>query len=382
MPIAPEQPSSSEVSESACPNCERPDYAAHGWCRFCGYYGVLGKCVDLASWEQDYVNGEFIGEDQTEPEHEWIAAIKMVPNWAWCLLGILSVVSLVNVFVRLYTVPGGAYHILAAVALLVAGLLVTVGTHIYAGFLQMREDKQCSLFDVAFHPIQLWCAVVVQLPHSVKRVMFLWGGMWTVILVHLIVGVPYLQFIDFSAQPEPVAMLKPGDIASAVADASSGGKDMTLEDALGEFTDASQPEEEESERLTLKEAFGKLAEDLGNLPETLTAGPEPEIGFVTKTLETVIIGFRTDEETGAIKSLILAVNSDGAWRVAGTLSTNLDPELLEQLQARVASIGRERPFVDTELRANWVEPILRCQIEADYSAEEDRFERLTFLKML
>jgi len=56
--------------------------------------------------------------------------------------------------------------------------------------------------------------------------------------------------------------------------------------------------------------------------------------------------------------------------------------VLAQLQTQVGSITRDQPFIATELRPNWVEPILRCQIQADYSETEDRFEALTFLKML
>ena len=133
-----------------------------------------------------------------------------------------------------------------------------------------------------------------------------------------------------------------------------------------------------SERLTLKDAFNRLAEDLANLPETLDAEPE----LVTQTLETVVVGFQTDAETGAINSLVLAVNSNGLWRIVGTMSAGLEPEILAQLQTQVGSITRDQPFIATELRPNWVEPILRCQIQADYSETEDRFEALTFLKML
>ena len=133
MSLAPEQSPPSEIPATACPNCEKPDYASNGWCRFCGYYGVLGKCVDVAQWEQDYVDGEFVGEDANAGEHEWITAIKAIPMWAWYLLGTLGLVTLVNVFVRMNTVRGSAYHILAAVGLLLTGVIVSAGTHIYAG---------------------------------------------------------------------------------------------------------------------------------------------------------------------------------------------------------------------------------------------------------
>ena len=60
---------------------------------------------------------------------------------------------------------------------------------------------------------------------------------------------------------------------------------MTMEEALEAFA-AEAPENalstDPSERLTLKDAFNRLAEDLANLPETLNAEPE----LVTQTLET------------------------------------------------------------------------------------------------
>ena len=133
MSVAPEQSPLSEVSSTACPNCEKTDYAANGWCRFCGFYGVLGKCVDVATWEQEYVDGAYIGADSNADEQPWLDAIKSIPAWAWYLLGTLGLVTLINVLVSISTVQGGAYHILAAAALLMAGVLVAVGTHIYAG---------------------------------------------------------------------------------------------------------------------------------------------------------------------------------------------------------------------------------------------------------
>ena len=104
----------------------------------------------------------------------------------------------------------------------------------------MKEDEQCTLSDVLLHPIQVWCGVVVQLPFSVKRVTLLWSAVWTVVLVHVIVGVPYFQFIDFASRPkEAVAFLKPGDLVSAAAGAS--GSDMTMEEALEAFAPRKRP---------------------------------------------------------------------------------------------------------------------------------------------
>ena len=245
----------------------------------------------------------------------------------------------------------------------------------------MQEDEQCTLWDVLLHPIQVWCGVVVQLPSSVKRVTLFWGGVWSVVLVHVIVGVPYFQFIDFAAQSkEEVALLKPGDLVTAAS--AAGGSDMTMEEAFSAEVSDDQLTNESGDRLTLKDAFNKLASDLANLPDTLNGEPDPEAEFVTQTLETVIVGFQTDPQTRALSSLVLAVNSNGSWRIAGTVSAGLAPDIVKQLQSQVVSIQRQEPFVATELRAHWVEPILRCRIEADYSEAEDTFKALTFLEML
>jgi hypothetical protein len=360
---------------------------ANGWCRFCGYYGILGRCVDVADWEQEFVNGEYVSEEEAADEHPWLVAIKAVPPWAWIQLGVLAVIALLMVLVHLCTVTGSAYHILAAVGLLACGLFTTLGTHIYAGIRNMREDPDFSPLDVAIHPIRMWFSVFVQLPETTRPVTFLWAGLWTLILVHTVVGVPYVQMIDLSAPAKrPQLGVTPGDIASAAASASTG-KAMTLDEALGELTDQAGGvlPEDETEAPTLKEALGQVFDDLRNGIEN--GGPpqseeEAKPEFVKKELKAVIIGYTTAVDSDDIQSIVLAVRSNGKWRVAGTISSGFTAEVLDELNSQLDSIRREQPFVASELSAKWVEPILRCRIEAEYSETADKFGTLAFLELL
>ena len=186
--------------------------------------------------------------------------------------------------------------------------------------------------------------------------------------------------------------MTPGDIASAVAGSASAGagKDFTLEEALGELD---VPTEQGStpgsdEKLKLKDAIAQIfggqeqdplaGDQVGTKqkPRAPTKPIDPDL--VTQRLVAVIIGYTTDSETGAVQSVILAVDSDGTWRIAGSLS-GLSEEVLSQLESQFTALRRESPFVETELEANWGEPLLRCRVEADYSKAEDEYRELRFL---
>jgi hypothetical protein len=80
--------------------------------------------------------------------------------------------------------------------------------------------------------------------------------------------------------------------------------------------------------------------------------------------------------------LVVAVKRDGQWHVIGTVSQGLTPPMQAELTASAAGLQRDQPFVPCTYTAIWLEPVLRCRIEAEPVPGKDEFRNLKVLELL
>ena len=245
------------------------------------------------------------------------------------------------------------------------GLGAFLCAHACAAVKALKRDTRLGPIDVVTSPGQIWIEILSDFPETFRNVAIGTGGIWTILMAHLVLGVPYSALINLdAAPPKKKKMLSPAAVASALK--TSGGQDLTLEEAMQQFGD---------------QAAGGLADGAGTGSDTQTE-PKPDEQLITRELNCVIIGYSSNGETGEITSLIVAAKRR-SWRVLGRVRSGLTTDLQGRLRgANIASLRRATPIVKTDLKATWVEPRLRCRVQVEFLEAENAVKNLVLLRVL
>jgi hypothetical protein len=372
-------------SNQMCPKCGAVGYTS--WCNKCGYYAVAGKSVDVDSEFECYDRQRYVAAEKPAASNTWAAVIAATPTWFWKLATVPVAVTVVAVLIRCLTAPGSALRVVAVVGMVVVGVCTFAAAHVAAGIRNMRRMSDFSFLDTFTCPVRLWLDLFRDLPKTFNYAALGLGGLWAFIIAHLIVGVPYLTLADFSAPPKK----RYRDNGSGAAAMCAGGAATeveceSLDEALEELAggDEAEADEEEPEAMTLEEALAEVfGDDESNSQDAASqesGEPEEETSAeaVTLRLRATSIGYSANQ--GRVSSLVVAVSSASGWRVP-PMSVAVPIEAAGGLSRRFETIHRAEPFVENGQSATWVEPIVRCSIEAEYVKAEDRFTSVTLLKV-
>jgi DNA ligase D-like protein (predicted ligase) len=69
------------------------------------------------------------------------------------------------------------------------------------------------------------------------------------------------------------------------------------------------------------------------------------------------------EESGELRSLAIAAESEGVLRYAGRVGSGLTDRVRDELLGELRARRTDRPYVETRAKAVWVEPGLYCTVE-------------------
>jgi len=309
-----------------CSNCGQSK-TDDGVCRYCGFYPLLGRCMELDPWDRAQPEGE--AEPKKAPSHleVWM---NLIPLWGWVLIGCILAVILESTFIRL-TGTRGARRAWSTTQLGI-GVICALVLHIAIFVRAIMLTDQVGFLDFLTRPIWLWIPSIKRLPHTLPVIAPMASSLTAVLSSFLIIGaLPYDSLWDWGIEPPPK---KNKALTEAVA--RSNEDDKSLEEAVQDFAgDAVGEKEDEQDE------------------------PEPE----RIDVECVVIGYRRDRnDPDTFASLILASDVDGELKIVGTVSAGIPPKTREELQRRLLKLRQATPVVRTLLTAQWVEPRITCRV--------------------
>lgn len=369
--------------QAACQKCAKPLDPADPVCRSCGYYALLDRFVEVDEMDKYYANGEYHVPTPETSENPYMAAMKATPGWVWSLGCLLFLQTGAVVLFHFLAPMGTALRLLGGVGLALLGVAALGVGHLLAGLRIARDECEIGPLDILTSPLRIWHLVGQRLPKMFKRTAMTANGLWAIVLAHAIIGVPYWQFIGGEPPKKKKSLL--ADVVSSMSAAAEESK-MSLEDAMkqlaGEGQEAKKKAEKEAVAMTLQEAMRKVWEEAVKATDSLRSATDPNKPEDVHRLKlrALTIGYNVDEE-GRVNSLIVAINSDGKWKLAGEMACQLTPEQSQTFIERVASATQKKPYLRNPFSATWIEPNFFCNVECDYSQRKKTFSNLQLLKL-
>jgi hypothetical protein len=276
---------------------------SQSWCRRCGYYAVLGACVELAPWEKETDQSATAGgQAKAKPADSLIAVLKAAPAWLWGIAGMTVAILAASLSSKIVTSPGSLRALWGGAQFLI-GLLAFLLAHLLAFVYAVSHLDSCALLDIVLRPFSIWSPIVRELPRRLWQVGAAVGGLVAMISAIAFIGVPFESLLDWNVAERA----KPA-LARAVSD-----------EAVKESQKSASP----------------------------VAAPEetkPEETF--ETAECVVIGYSpSSADPNDFTALIVATITEGQLKVVGRVSDGFDDASRADLAQKLAGIRRSSPFL-------------------------------------
>lgn len=343
--ITPERGNDSDLGP-CCQNCGAPQAAREPVCRRCGYYAVLGRVIDLEEIDLDESQ-----QQKTQPSM-WEVWSKLIPAWGWGLVFCALAVVAESVAGSLLLRVGSPARTLWSLSQLGISALALAIVHVFAYVSHMMLDASAGMLDFILKPIACWKPAFSKLPKTFCRVSIAVSAT-TGILMSLLVlrSLNYEALLDWGIEPAPKK-----NLLGAVIDQAKKlkGEEEDLEGALKNLDDPTKDLEEPIEK------------------------EPPRID-----VDCVIIGYTTSKEDPAhFTALLLAGEVQGKLKIVATVSGGIPEDVRILLDDRLPKILRNAPFVNTDMRANWVEPKMVCRVKCLKQLSSGQLEDPIFDKLL
>ncbi|MGE0758445.1 MAG: hypothetical protein AB7F89_01985 [Pirellulaceae bacterium] len=348
----------------ACPNCQSPDYGRESWCQACGYYAVLGRCIELDDSERQTA----AAVEPTEPAV--VTPPLGVPAWAWQLAGAMLGAVGLALAGRAYTTVGSPERLLWSAGQAGGGLALVLGSYATIAYAAMKRDSSVELMDVLSSPMRIWVQAMMDFQRSSHRLSIAFGGLWSIIAAHVLLGVPYGELVRFESTPAPPKKEPPA--GAMAAPANSGSSSLTMEEAMGELAN--------------KSGAGKLSANAAASANRHTASASDPAAQnqsdSTVELECRIVGYVGGSAGGEdVESLVIALPEAGTLRVVGTVSRGLTSQTATQFLGSAQGLRRPTPAVTCSYSAIWLEPTLRCRVTARPGDRPGEYIGLTLISL-
>jgi hypothetical protein len=333
---------SSAATGQPCPRCQEPLWGiAEGrWCSACGY-----RQTGSAGWG--------VRPDAAAPSGaprrkagEWSQVPRLVPRWAWVMLGGVAVLGLMSVNAGLLLPPGSWQRAVWTTTQVTVGLVGLLLAQVaVCSWLGDQRDGPPTLWDLLM-PDRVWRVAIGRLPETRWAVC---GAAWCVTLI-----VCALVFVGGLTYWLP----KKGETRATVHVAQ-------LLDVKKEQT---EPEQAPAE--------APAPPRPAPAPRPEERPPDPK----AETARCVVVGYTVENDE--VTSLVVARQEGGELRYAGTVRPRLTAEQRDELLKRFGRLASSRPvFRDFEKPVVWLKPELACEVEHAGAADgpllkEPRFKGL------
>lgn len=312
-----------------CPKCQEPTFVPGAeWCSRCGFYPRLNIFVEPDPEETQATSNS---------DNPW----KQIPLWAWQLGAGVAVLAVAAVAARLATPDDSMARTICALSLLGAGALAVIVAHVVAYVAAIFSDGQMGVFDLFLKPLSVWGPTFNRFPDTFPRVASAGWGLSAMFFAVVVIGnIPYSKLWDFGdAEPAKVNLVKA--IASSGFEAEEADGD--LEGAIEEFAGQANPQPSTSETPKPK------------------SRDEAELAQRPKSIDCVVLGYIPAGDDD-LQSLVLGGDVQGQLRIVAVLREGIPPDEKQQLMADLRAIPLDRPFLSTNIEAEWVEPRIAVRV--------------------
>lgn len=330
--VAPQSPKTGQ----GCANCESTaDWGQSSYCPRCGWYPALNTCVEVDPVDDDV--------EQEQPL-EWY---EVIPVWGWVVGSGEVALIVLSIFARITTDTVSGERGYWALTQLFVGVCSLMVGQAWAYMYAVMKSSDYGPADIFFQPLAIWGPSNRILPKSAPRLaMAVWGATAAFLAVAVIGGINYnAMFEDWGFEEQA----QPNMVHEIVRQAREGEGDESLEEAINDFVG----DEEDQEEVIVE----------------------------TENMDCLIIGYIGDspkEFTG----LVLATLVKGKLKYVGTVFTGIPKEDREILADRMATLGRDRPFVKAKVAANWLQPTLMCRINCEGLTKRKKMKNPAFVSRL
>jgi hypothetical protein len=314
------------------------------WCSRCGYRRL---CNDPPAPAEGPAPAPARRSAAAQTAEEWAQVARLLPRWAWVMLGGLLVVGLGSLDAGLLLPPDCWARAAWTTAQIVVGLVGLLLAQVSVCVLLGAQRAPLSLWDLLM-PDRVWRMAVRRLPQTQGQVC---AAAWCVALI-----VCALVFINGLTYWLP----KKGEAKPTVHVAKL--LDIKKEQLNAE--EEARPEASEPPR----------PQPLAPLPERSEPTVKPE------TARCVVVGYTVENDE--VTSLVMARVEGDELRYVGTVRPTLTPEQKDDLLKRFGRLASSRPvFPDFEKPVVWLKPELNCEVEHAGAADgpllkEPRFKGL------
>jgi hypothetical protein len=322
-----------------CEKCEAPIKSdAVSICRRCGWYASLGQFVEVDQQWEAYDDEAETRTPAPAPSHLEVWA-KLLPKWAWIIIGTMAAVVVESIVVRIVTPNGSAMRTNWSLTQLVVGVMAFASLHVLNFLFAIADDADTGALDLILRPLRLWFKAFKNMPTRLWVTTLAAAGLTAATMsVVVIGGLPYERLWDWGFKQPPKQNLL-GAVASQLQKVEGDGAD-NLEDAVADF--ASKQNLEENDKPTTP----------------------PALAIARKNVDCVILGYRDDGQ-GKLMSLILGAAHKGKLVYATTVTPKLDDNESRELLESLAQIRSDRPYLATQMSANWVKPMYACRVSCE-----------------
>ncbi|MGL4511620.1 MAG: hypothetical protein ACRCT8_00905 [Lacipirellulaceae bacterium] len=345
------------------PCCERCGFLTKSAaCPACGWYPSLGIYVEIDP-QFEAMNGVNVPLPEGAPAPaeglaKHLAVWKgLIPVWGWVLLGTTLACVAGCIAARVATDATPYVRSVWGVSMLLGGMGTALVAHITCFVLMSADDADLGLADILVKPLKAWGKLLTQLPQRVTVLNVANAGVTSALGAALIVGgIPYESLLDWGFK----ARAKPNLVGMIAEQAQKiEGKDESLEDSVNDFAN---------------KAAGDLTAD------------KPRVEKPRTNLDCVVIGFLAGAhpETGEkrIEALLIAGDNRGKLKHLGSVRPVLDAKDAKDMLSKFERYKSSRPFVQTSITAQWVQPRFTCRVSYTDWAEGGKPKDLKWVSLL
>ncbi len=334
--------------EVRCENCGASGQnTLKTWCRHCGYYAVVGRCVELdQEWEAASQPSPETEAETAEERPSLALALRAIPRWVWPLSAVVLGVLAMTVAGRVVTPPESELRIRWAYLQLGLGGVAFLLAQGWASVKAGAVDPQFGPWDGVLRPFAVWGPVTVDMSRALRPLMTSVGGATAMAAILLLGGFPYEHLFDGEITKKPPSQnLVQAITAQAQNVETSGEEDLgqSIEDFAGAQEGLVEDPAAGEEEIERPEAQDCLI--IGYLPSS-----SPEIGFT---------------------ALLMAapVGDSQQLQFVGAVREGISPAARADLLQKLPQLTRNSPFVPCKMsEAVWLQPSLTCRVRfADWT---------------
>jgi hypothetical protein len=179
-------------SGERCPHCGATGQnTRQSWCRKCGFYAVLGRCVELDQEWEAAVDPNNPQNQTTDDKPSLVVAFKAIPRWVWPVLGVVVLAVGVTLLGRMLTPPHSMLRVNWAFLHLAAAVVAFLTAQGWACIKAAADDPQFGLMDAVLRPFAIWKTVAADMSRALRPLLTSVGGFTAAVAVLTIGGFPY-----------------------------------------------------------------------------------------------------------------------------------------------------------------------------------------------